>query len=247
MLSYNAPDIYPKPGDAALSAKSDDDSDSAPTTASTPPTSPDSPFPDHRPMSPEPNHLSCYFPGQKATATAPAMASAAPEAPVIPQRAPSHTKKSYEGLVRHRSASRLSEQSTRSLSTKASFSFSRSSSSSTSTSTTSVSHSSMSHVAKPAPAPVGAPLPPAPSAPPVTQFHKKEYSDSHPFGHELAQVSELAEEYGVKDGLSAMAEEEQELLRKGLYKFTADDYLRDLRGIATSIFAEARPLAAVWI
>ncbi len=81
----------------------------------------------------------------------------------------------------------------------------------------------------------------------MAQLHKKGYSDSHPFGHELAQVSELAEEYGIKGELSAIDEEEQELLQKGLKKFSAEDYLSELKGLAASIFTEARPLAVVWI
>ena len=104
MLSYNAPDLFPEKGPKSATSmssfKSDDESDGNLTSASTPPTSPDSPFPQKRSASPEPNHVSCYF-------TAPKSAPLA-EAPVIPQRAPSHTKKPYEGLMRHRSASRLS-------------------------------------------------------------------------------------------------------------------------------------------
>ncbi len=250
MLSYNAPDIYPKKESSSSSAKSDDESDSAQTAASTPPTSPDSPFPEKRSLSPEPNHLSCYFtPPKHALAEQPATATAAgmaTDAPAIPQRAPSHTKKSYEGLGRHRSASRLSEQSTRSLSTKASFTFSRSSSSSTSTSVTSVSHNSASHMSKPSTLLPSAITSPAQSStPPVS--HKNEYSESHPFGHELTQVSELAEEFGVKEKMSIVDEEEQDLLRKGLCKFSAEDYLGEIQGLFTSFFADVRPIAAVWI
>ncbi|KAL1901970.1 hypothetical protein Sste5346_001676 [Sporothrix stenoceras] len=293
MLSYSAPDIFPRVNTVTVqsspstSSKSDDESDSGYTAASTPPTSPDTPFPDDkRAMSPEPNHLSCYFmpprqmtpevgglgiasadvtsspnasPAQAGTAAFPAS-----EAPAIPQRAPSHTKKSYDGLMRNRSVSRMSEQSVRSLSTKASFSFSRSSSSSTSTSVTSTSHTSTvkpSSVHHAPSASVGA----APStiasvmnsaAPPVS--HKKDYSETHPFGHELAKVSELVEEFGKEEALieeptpissnPIFAEEERELIRQGLKKYSAESYISDIQGLMSTFFAESRPMAAaVWI
>lgn len=301
MLSYSAPDIFPRVNTVTVqsspstSSKSDDESDSGYTAASTPPTSPDTPFPDDkRAMSPEPNHLSCYFmpprqmtpevsglgiasadvtsspnasspsPAQAGTAAVPAS-----EAPAIPQRAPSHTKKSYDGLMRNRSVSRMSEQSVRSLSTKASFSFSRSSSSSTSTSVTSTSHtstvkpSSVHHHQHAPSTSVGA-IPSTiasvmnSAAPPVVS-HKKDYSETHPFGHELAKVSELVEEFGKEEVLieeptppissnPIFAEEERELIRQGLKKFSAESYISDIQGLMSTFFAESRPMqAAVWI
>ncbi|OAA56584.1 hypothetical protein SPI_07591 [Niveomyces insectorum RCEF 264] len=305
MLSYNAPDIVPLAASQAPAAvssvsssaasspsttsKSDDESDSGLTAASTPPTSPDTPFPDDlRSASPQPNHLSCYFTPPKqvlgefasnaasttaATTTAntspvPASGTAAfpaSDAPIIPQRAPSHTKKSYEGLTRHRSVSRMSDQSARSLSTKASFSFSRSSSSSTSTSVTSTSHASISKPSYHAPSPSVGTIPSASSVvtgstPPVS--HKKEYSESHPFGHELAKVSELVEEFGKEEILHEepavmptpapkanriVDDEERELVRQGLKKFSAEEYLSDIQSLMAAFFVEARPMATVWI
>ncbi|KAL2269846.1 hypothetical protein VTJ83DRAFT_2030 [Remersonia thermophila] len=69
-------------------------------------------------------------------------------------------------------------------------------------------------------------------------------SQQHPFGPELAQVSELAEEFGVKEQLAREQlpppaassrsrqrqndGDEQEMLRKGLLKFSADEYLREV-------------------
>jgi len=117
-------------------------------------------------------------------------------------------------------------------------------------------------------------------------LHKKDYSDTHPFGHELAQVSELAEEYAStreeddEDALPIMNpdvveaappvppvpaipamrtrmstkpsttlhEEERELVNMGLRKFSADDYLSEIRGLANFFLAEVtRPVATVWI
>ena len=282
MLSYNAPDLFPKSASAS-SARSDDESDSAPTSASTPPTSPDTPFPEKRAVSPEPNHLSCYFaaPKQALPASPASPEPTEPAAPAIPNRAPSHTKKSYDGLglTRHRSASRLSEQSTRSVSTKASFSFSRSSSASTSTSahtSVSLAPTRKASVASLSAAPTTPPPPPVSSAA-VAAALNKDYGDAHPFGHELAQVSELAEEYASTreedddDALPimnpevpepvpalparmasqsgrALVTEERELVKMGLRKFSADDYLSEIRGLASMFLAEAsRPIAAVWI
>ena len=244
MLSYNAPDIHPRTASSTGSShRSDDDSDGARTAASTPPTSPDT---ESSPsLSPEPNHLSCYFmvPEQTA-ATSPAPQS---EAPMIPQRAISHNKKSYDSLVRQRSNSRMSEQSHRSLASKASFSFSRSSSSSTSTSATSVGSTSPHHKAK-APGP-STTAPPSASSPLSQLSHRKEFSQAqHPFGPELAQVTEIAEEYGVKEQLNEVSAEEEELAAKGLSKFSADDYLNEIHGLFSSFFGETKPMAtAMWI
>ncbi|KAJ4295736.1 hypothetical protein N0V88_004438 [Collariella sp. IMI 366227] len=62
MLSYSAPDIHPISASSTNSSpRSDDDmSDSALTTGTSPPTSPDIESP-KRSLSPEPNHLSCFF------------------------------------------------------------------------------------------------------------------------------------------------------------------------------------------
>lgn len=272
MLSYEAPDLFPKKSASPLaSPRSDDESDTNTnrSSASTPPTSPDTPFPEKRTDSPEPNHLSCYFmPPNQAMGSAPSTGET--PAPLIPKRAPSHTKKNYDSLGRNRSISRASDLSTRTASTKASFTFSRSSSASTSASTTS-SHpprtASLSRKASgtlgsqapataipPPPAVTAAPVV-APSTPAYLQNHRKEYSDSHPFGQELAQVSELVEELGIRErGLSEIEQEEQDMRRKGLVKFSAADYLSDVQSIASSFFAtssapprQAAPAAALWI
>ncbi|KAH8884009.1 hypothetical protein GQ53DRAFT_408625 [Thozetella sp. PMI_491] len=260
MLSYNAPDIYPKEPKSATSisssGKSDDDmSDSARTSSSSPPTSPDIPTAPKRDMSPEPNHLSSYF-------AAPGHEVASGPKPEIPQRAPSHTSKgskSYSNLGRQRSMSQLSEQSSRTVSTKASFTFSRSSSTSTNTSASSHLSSHSHHVPKLSNPPVPAAPPRVPSVPlrsaqsqPQLQQHRKDYSQTHPFGKELAQVSEIAEEFGVKDRLNVIDAEEKELQEMGLCKFRAEDYLDEIQGLYDSIFGLVpRPLKApapeLWI
>ncbi|AEO65733.1 1bb222b0-8ed6-4205-824e-172d13ce273f [Thermothielavioides terrestris] len=277
MLSYNAPDIHPLSASSTGSSQrlDDDMSDSALTNGTTPPTSPDVESSPKRSLSPEPNHLSCYF---TVPAQQPAKAPAQSEAPVVPQRTVSHSKKPHNTLVRQRSASNMSQQSQRTVSTKASFTFSRSSSSSTSTSVTSHSSipayhkSKLSGAASAAPAPAApvpaAPVPaaPAPASPPrpqpphVHQYqhqhqhqrqqqHKKDYSESqHPFGPELAQVSEIAEEYGVKDQVVNVVDTDaQEMQAKGLLKLSADEYLSEIRGLFATFFAPPRPMATTWI
>lgn len=71
---------------------------------------------------------------------------------------------------------------------------------------------------------------------------------AHPFGRELAQVSEIAEEFGVRDKLHAIDEEEQDLIRKGLCRLKAEDYLTEVQSLFSTFFApekaEAQP---VWI
>ncbi|KAL2019222.1 hypothetical protein VTK56DRAFT_9949 [Thermocarpiscus australiensis] len=245
MLSYNAPDIHPMTASSTRSSpRSDDDmSDSAHTSGTTPPTSPDiESSPKKKAVSAEPNHLSCYFtaPGQT-TASA-----AKSQAPIAPQRASSHSKKPYGTMERQHSISRTSEQSQRTVSTKASFSFSRSSpSTSTSTSLASQNPLPPHHKAKlagPATAPAASF---AAFPPPKPQPHRHR---EDPFGPELAQVSEIAEEFGVKEQLNVVDADEQAMLAKGLLKFSADEYLREVQGLFANFFTQPEPAVTTsWI
>lgn len=74
---------------------------------------------------------------------------------------------------------------------------------------------------------------------------------AHPFGNELAQVSELAEEYGLskqQQKLTVFDEEEQELMAMGLYKFAADDYMNELQGLFITAFGDLpQQRTTVWI
>lgn len=76
-----------------------------------------------------------------------------------------------------------------------------------------------------------------------------ETSEQHPFVKELAQVSELAEEYGIsKEKLAVVDEEEQELVSRGLFKFRAEDYMSEIHGLFMSAFGDARPaMSSMWI
>lgn len=83
-------------------------------------------------------------------------------------------------------------------------------------------------------------------------FQQRMYAkEPHPFGHELAQVTELAEEYGVKS-TTLMGDAEADFLKEnGLFRFTAQDYLSEIQGIASVFFEEAathaRAAAPLWI
>lgn len=251
MLAYNAPDLYPRSASSTTSSKaSDDESDGNLTSASSPPTSPDVASVDDRSVSPS-NHLSCYFtaPGQKLPPTN-------SEAPKIPQRAPSHTKKaSYDNLARQQST-RPFNHTGKSVSAKSSLSsFSVSRSSSTSTTATSLSSGSFSRGKPPVPSvPEVLSQPEQPQvtlSPPARQPSQRKFDVSpahHPFGPELAQVSEIAEDYGVKDKLQVVDEEEQELIAQGLCRFRAEDYLADVSDLFSSFFkAEPTMAQPVWI
>jgi hypothetical protein len=76
-----------------------------------------------------------------------------------------------------------------------------------------------------------------------------EVTEPHPFGPELAQVSEIAEEYGIsQQKMDVIDEEEQELVSRGLFKFRAEDYMSDIHGLFLSAFGDSRPsMASIWI
>ncbi|KAF5125439.1 hypothetical protein E5D57_010126 [Metarhizium anisopliae] len=232
MLSYNAPDIPRSSRSNSTTSKSGSDVESQDTADSTPPTSPDVS------SLPEPNHLSSYFkPAAPASTTLPVKA----EPPAIPKRSPSHTKKnSFEAIARQRSVSRMSRDSDHFISTKAGQPFSRPHS--TSTRASSASH---------APSPF-AQKQSTPAARPnkSTASTQAQAKDSHPFGHELAQVTELAEEYSVNSCLDTIDEEQQYLDNRGLKKLSPDDYLGAIQGLSTMFFPErshATSAAPLWI
>jgi hypothetical protein len=207
MLSYNAPDIFPS-NSSSTSSNSGDDSDRSPSSSSTPLTSPDtSSIESSSPISLEPNHLSCYFgPPSRQSASS-------DDAPKIPTRAPSHTKKNSEIIARKRSTTRLS----------GSIGSRRETAHSTSTARSSINM--------------------------FSSYVDTVDQQSHPFGKELAQVSELAEEFGIsKEKLAVVDEEEKELASRGLFKFRAEDYISEIQGLFTSAFGDSRPaMQSMWI
>ena len=56
----------------------------------------------------------------------------------------------------------------------------------------------------------------------------------HPFQKELAQVHEVAEEFGVSS--SVLDAEEKEMMQKGLLKFCAQDYLNEIADLWGGVF-----------
>ncbi|ETS72911.1 hypothetical protein PFICI_15303 [Pestalotiopsis fici W106-1] len=249
MLAYNAPDLYPKPASSPSSRTSEDDSDGNRTSASSPPTSPDISSTETNHVTPEPNHLSCYFtaPGQKVTPSK-VMKS---DAPKIPQRALSHTKKaSFDNLARQQSL-RGSNGSGSSISSKGSHSHSNSATSTAATSVSSMGFSRNKDQIPEVPeveerSGEATPTQFQPSRQP--SHRKPELSTSHPFRSELAQVSMIAEEFGVRDKLHIHDEEAKELVRKGLRLYRAEDYLAEVHSLLATFFVpekvESQP---VWI
>jgi hypothetical protein len=69
----------------------------------------------------------------------------------------------------------------------------------------------------------------------------------HPFGNELAQVTELAEEYGVQGNMAVIDEEEQELVNRGLFKFDAADYMSEIESYFIAAFRDPVPMQTMWI
>lgn len=75
----------------------------------------------------------------------------------------------------------------------------------------------------------------------IETVEERSYSPS-PFSHELAQVSEIAEEYGIsKEKLAVVDEEEQELVSRGLFKFRAEDYMSEIQGLFSLAFGDSKP------
>lgn len=62
-------------------------------------------------------------------------------------------------------------------------------------------------------------------------------AEPHPFGQELAKVQEMAEEFGGPNAM-VLDEEEQEMLSKGLQKFSVDDYLHEVMGMYGGVFED---------
>lgn len=234
MLSYNAPDL-PRAGRSNSTSKSDTDSDALSNGESTPPTSPEASLTDDCP-SPKNNHLSSYFiaPGKPV-----AQDLQADAAPAIPRRSPSHTKKnSYDAIARQRSISQMSRDSGRTISSKPSLTFSRSSS--TSTRASSSSHaSSAQHMSKQQAPPVPAISTPMTSPQLQQGPTPRSAPESHPFGAELAQVTELAEEYSMRNTPHVLDEDEQYLQSNGLVKLSVDDYMNDVQELFSNFFQQA--------
>lgn len=81
------------------------------------------------------------------------------------------------------------------------------------------------------------PLSPPRSTPNVRMSQEMFKPEAHPFSKELEQVNEVAEEFGSPH---VMDEEEQILYRKGLHKFTVEDYICEVEDLYSSIFDDRK-------
>lgn len=106
-LTHDAPDIVSRPSYASRnvsgssSRSSGEESDASSISLNT---TTDASSIDTSPIEPEPNHLSCYFRNASDTKSPTASMS---EAPVVPSRVASHSKKAHEFIHRKRSVQRM--------------------------------------------------------------------------------------------------------------------------------------------
>ena len=248
MLSYNAPDLPRTKRSVSLHRKSDDDNASQTTQDSTPPTSPDIEH-GQRGSSPDGSHSSSYFAATGKRAYTPLPEVIAENAvPELPQRSPSHKKKSSQEILARQRSTRLSRDSHQSAaSSQNSHTFSRSASVSTVASSASRSSLSGPHkLTVPLSPSTPPPMPAMPAMPLLDRTFRKE---AHPFGQELAQVTELVEEFGARDGVPVMSEDDQYMMEHGLVKLNASDYLGEVHGLDNYFFAENHrvSVAPLWI
>lgn len=81
---------------------------------------------------------------------------------------------------------------------------------------------------------------------PKAQENVVSVGSSHPFGKELEQVNEVAEEFGVRDDL--FEEEEQLLKERGLLKFEVQDYISEIEGLFGGVFEDKLlSMSPAWI
>ncbi|EMC95267.1 hypothetical protein BAUCODRAFT_35258 [Baudoinia panamericana UAMH 10762] len=162
------------------------------------------------PVDVEPNHLSCYFkPAVDTKAVSPdqtpTMSQTSFDAPLIPRRVPSHSKKAHEKLHRKNSIKRLMSPPPRELRNS----------------------TDMFAVAT------------------LSAF--VEAPREAPFGKELEQVDEVAEEFGQ---VSRDAETEADLNAVqdlGLGQFAACDYMSEIQSLVFSTFYEEEQAFTDWI
>jgi len=237
MLSYSAPDIYPRSRSSSNSSvesmtSGSSASDGSPSSVATPITSPEASSTESSPITkmPDLNNLSCYFPATPADA----------DAPKIPQRSPSHTKKNSEIIARKRSMSRMATpKSSISLSSRTVSSSTNSFQAPLTPGRASRHKSTISHKSS---------ISTTRSS--INMFTPHQEAAEHPFGNELAQVSELAEEFGSskEQKIPILDPEEQELISLGLFKFAADDYMNELQGLFITAFGELpQQQTTLWI
>lgn len=202
MLAYNAPDINGRNTSSASSVDSKEDSDTGISPQSYSSSTTHITAPDFSPHESSPVDSNAqYFPKQPETIIShprsSTTSSSSTDAPMVPRRAPTHTKR-YQELARKRSQR------------------------------------------------MEAPPVEPPRSTPVVATQDVFKPEAHPFGKELEQVNQVAEGFRSPH---VMDEEEQILHRKGLKKFTVDDYLAEIEELYGSIFDDKLgPIAAgAWL
>ncbi|KAL1970432.1 hypothetical protein VTN77DRAFT_4076 [Rasamsonia byssochlamydoides] len=200
MLAYTAPDLPSVSSSSSTSSLRSGD-DLTPTSMASPVTSPNVSSTEVSPIGPEPNNVS--YPKRSATITSTprsSTSSSGGEAPGVPKRALSHTKKSHQELARQRSISRMT--------------------------------------------------PPPSSLSNATTVRRSEdifqpQPSTHPFSRELDKVKEVAEDFGAS---RVLEEDEQILRRKGLKKFSVEEYLSEIEELYGSIFEDQLgPVGGTWL
>lgn len=97
------------------------------------------------------------------------------------------------------------------------------------------------------------PVPAALATSTAVPHYKEPASAKEPFGHELAQVTELAEEYASKAAEKSRAiatEEERDLADRGLHKFSPEEYVSEIQSLFSTFFGDVRHVKNVapqWI
>lgn len=205
ILAYSAPDLHSAISSATSSA---DESDSSMNFSSSRGTSPDTSSIESAPSPVEPNHLTDFFktPGRSPSSSGKfhrSNDSSDADAPVVPSRAMSHTKRSHQEIARQRSISRT----------------------------------------VPPPTAIHSPSNACSS---IDMFSNRPEAN-HPFGAELQQVNELAEEIGARD-VMMLDDEELYLVNHGLQKFGVEEYLDEIQGLFGGGFGNPfSPFGAGWI
>lgn len=72
-------------------------------------------------------------------------------------------------------------------------------------------------------------------SPPPTSITEQVSEPSHPFGRELAKVAEVAESFAAP---KIVDEEEEEMMSKGLHKFSVNDYLAEITGLSGGVYED---------
>lgn len=204
----------------STSSSSSEDSDTSNGSIHSHDTVTDASSVDGSPVSPEPepNHLSCYFkPAVDTTQHSRSNSTVtSPVSPIFdltprpPQRAPWHSKKAHEGVHRKRSIQRM-------LSPPPSRGHSQTRSSAEIIGIASPKRSAF-----------------------VEAPRESNATPTNPFGKELAQLDEVAEEFGQVVRSAERDADEVYMEAHGLGKFDAGDYMSEIQGLLMEMLEEER-------